>query len=53
MFEVAATTAHRDAIRRAHSERAAVFAAGISWLRETLLHRRTPVAPAASASHAA
>ncbi|MEM8592036.1 MAG: hypothetical protein AAGF13_05865 [Pseudomonadota bacterium] len=49
MFEVATTTAHRDAIARAHSERAAVFAEGIAWFRG-LFVSRTPAAPVTSAA---
>ncbi|MEL6609445.1 MAG: hypothetical protein AAFO93_11105 [Pseudomonadota bacterium] len=48
MFETATTTAHRDAIARAHSERAAVFAAGITWLRGLFAPKSD--APAASAA---
>lgn len=33
MFEVPTSTAHRDAIARAHAERSAAFAAGLEWLR--------------------
>ncbi|WP_222611799.1 hypothetical protein [Shimia ponticola] len=39
MFEAATSQAHRDAIARAHTERAAVFAAGIAWLRTALTLR--------------
>jgi len=39
MFEAATTEAHRDAIARAHSARAAVFANGIAWLRDALTFR--------------
>ena len=48
MFDAATTTAHRDAIARAHSERAAVFAAGITWIKGLFAHE----APAGATSHA-
>lgn len=32
MFEIATNTRTRDAIRTAHKERAAVFAAGLRWI---------------------
>ncbi|MEO0487126.1 MAG: hypothetical protein AAF092_14575 [Pseudomonadota bacterium] len=51
MFEVATNTAHREAIARAHSERAAVFAEGIAWLRGLFATEpRAAHAPVASAS---
>ncbi|MEM9524882.1 MAG: hypothetical protein AAF982_13030 [Pseudomonadota bacterium] len=31
MFELAITTAHRDAIRKAHSERAKTFSELLGW----------------------
>ncbi|MEM6897056.1 MAG: hypothetical protein AAF576_06720 [Pseudomonadota bacterium] len=40
MFEVPTTAAHRDAIARAHAERAAVFAAGMAWLRSFVAPRK-------------
>ena len=48
MFEATTSQAHRDAIQRAHSERAAVFAAGLNWLREAVKTRLIG-APVASA----
>ena len=48
MFEVATTTAHRDAIARAHSERAAVFAAGLAWIKSRFAPAQGFGAPAAS-----
>ncbi|MEM9853199.1 MAG: hypothetical protein AAF841_01990 [Pseudomonadota bacterium] len=50
MFEVATTTAHREAIARAHAERAAVFAAGIAWIKARLVARPSTAAPVASAA---
>ncbi|MEM1301092.1 MAG: hypothetical protein AAGH17_00800 [Pseudomonadota bacterium] len=48
MFEAATSEAHRDAIARAHSERAAAFAAGLAWLRNTLTFRSNGAAVASA-----
>ncbi|MEM1237067.1 MAG: hypothetical protein AAGI10_08865 [Pseudomonadota bacterium] len=50
MFEVATNNTHREAIARAHSERAAVFAEGIAWLKSVFTKRPEFAAPVASAS---
>ncbi|MEO0665392.1 MAG: hypothetical protein AAFR53_14475 [Pseudomonadota bacterium] len=50
MFEVATTQAHRDAIARAHAERAAVFAAGLSWVKSFFGTKPARTAPVASAA---
>ena len=52
MFEVATTEAHRDAIARAHSARAAVFAEGVAWLKSLFAAKPAKVgsAPVASAA---
>ncbi len=54
MFETATTSAQRDAIARAHSERAAVFALGLAYIRDFFVSpRRDCSAPAALAHSAA
>ncbi|MEM9969578.1 MAG: hypothetical protein AAF762_00550 [Pseudomonadota bacterium] len=42
MFEVPTTEAHRDAIAKAHSERAAAFAAGIAWVKSLFVSAPVP-----------